>query len=74
MQQGCLRPISILARVAREGLAVIDAVYPDPSLDPQDIKTLHQDVDAPGRIVHHEGTSEIVLGIDVNALAARRSD
>ena len=33
-----LRPISILARVAREGLAVIDAVFPDPSLDPQDIK------------------------------------
>ena len=69
MQQGCLRPISILARVAREGLAVIDAVYPDPSLDPQDIKTLPRMWTPPVGSCH-EGTSEIVLGIDVNALAA----
>jgi uncharacterized membrane protein len=65
-----LRPISILAHVARGGLAVIDAVYPDPSLDPQNIKSRHWGMDAPGRVVQHEGTSEIVLGINVNALAA----
>ena len=65
-----LRPISILAHVAREGLAVIDAVYPDPSLGVQNAQSLSKDMDAPGRVVRHEGTSEIVLGIQVKTLAA----
>jgi uncharacterized membrane protein len=65
-----LRPISILAHVAREGLAVINAVYPDPSLELQNTQSWRQDADVPGRVAHHEGTSEIVLGVELNALAA----
>lgn len=64
-----LRPVSILARVGDEGLAVIEGVYPD-------LVSETSDVDGapfvpPTRsspIVHHKGRAEIVLAVDVASL------
>jgi uncharacterized membrane protein len=72
-----LRPVSILARVGDEGLAVIRAVYPRMAgADEEDAQA------APGlpagarRVVAHQGRSEIVLALDVARLVgeARWSD
>ncbi len=64
-----LRPVSILARVAHEGLAVIESVYPtraDAASD--ETGTLPPLPGAPQRTVHHAGTAEIVLAVDLETL------
>ncbi len=62
-----LRPISILAHVGDDGIAVIESVYPDPSLGPAgDGKSLNPG--APDRLVRHHGTSGIVLAVNLNRL------
>ena len=68
-----LRPITVLAHVGREGLAVIDAVYPDPNREsPPNLQNLRQNhLGIPSRVVQHEATSQIVLGVDVDGLVAR---
>jgi uncharacterized membrane protein len=64
-----LRPVSILARVADEGLAVIRTVYPHPTSDAPDLTgTFSAMSGAPRRTVHHAGTSEIVLAVDLETL------
>jgi uncharacterized membrane protein len=62
-----LRPVSIVARVADDGLAVIDALYPKP--------TGHEEGEAAGafdhtglRVVLHDGASEIVVAVDFETL------
>ena len=62
-----LRPVSIVARVADDGLAVIDALYPKP--------TGHDEANATAaidqtrrRAVHHDGASEIVVAVDFETL------
>ncbi|HSC26868.1 MAG TPA: DUF2254 domain-containing protein, partial [Vicinamibacterales bacterium] len=67
-----LRPVSILARVGDEGLAVIDAVYPRAAGDTPDLATVHPALpDSPRRMVHHAGPSEIVVAIDLATLMRR---
>jgi uncharacterized membrane protein len=69
-----LRPISIIGLVGKSGLAVIGSVYPNPSLGASGAPRLRDALGAPGRIVQHEGTSEIVLAVnlsDLRALAER---
>jgi uncharacterized membrane protein len=61
-----LRPVSILARVGDEGAAMIRAVYPDPAvaLTPE-AAALHARQQTPRREIEHQGSSGIVLAVDI---------
>jgi uncharacterized membrane protein len=64
-----LRPVSIVARVANDGLAVIDALYrraTGQEADEGDLPAAFHD--ARQRIVHHDGPSEIVVAVDLATL------
>ena len=63
-----LRPIAILTRVGNEGLAVIASVYPEPSLGPGLLKSQRQTLAAPDRVITHDGTSGIVLAVNLEEL------
>ena len=63
-----LRPISILTHVANSGFAVIENVYPEPSLGPDAPKSPRHDLGAAGRTIMHQGSSEIVLAADLATL------
>ena len=66
-----LRPVSIVARVAEEGLAVIESVYPESALEGPDVAfESPPPLGKPQRIVHHAGHSEIVLAVDIGTLVA----
>ena len=66
-----LRPVSIVARVADEGLTVIESVYPERVGDTADVAIESPPpLGAPRRIVHHAGRSEIVLAVDLGTLVA----
>ena len=65
-----LRPVSILKRVADEGLAVIERVYPDPSLGPDAPVREPRLLGRADRVVVHRGTSAIVLSVDTVAVIA----
>ncbi len=71
-----LRPVSILAKVAEDGLRVIRSVYREvpPGADDSVAADVRID-EGTRRVVYHEGKSEIVLAIDLPALTrlARRS-
>ncbi len=71
-----LRPISILARVGDDGLAVIESVYPDPSLGPDIPGHESLKLGRPDRTVQHQGKSGIVLAVDLELLTteAERSN
>src|SRR5688500_11031958 len=72
-----LRPVSIVARVSETGLAVIETVYPTHArASPEAATPLRQPLGPPGRIVHHQGSSGVVVAVNVNALViqARRLD
>ena len=71
-----LRPVNIGWRIARQGLKVIDDVYPDPidlaTLPTQALETRGP----PERTILHNGSSAIVIAVNVNALVAeaRKAD
>ena len=72
-----LRPVSILARVSEEALAVIKSVYPDEATD-GDVDEAHDPAvlpESPRRVVCHSGQSSILLAVDLETLMkeARRS-
>jgi uncharacterized membrane protein len=72
-----LRPVSIVARVCKHGIAVIESVYPHGvNSAPVVPARARQPLGAPGRIVHHEGLSEIVVAVNLDMLVAeaRRTD
>src|SRR3954468_22061896 len=58
-----LRPISILTHVANSGFAVIEGVYPEPSLGPSDPNSHRHDPGSPARVILHQGTSGIILTV-----------
>ena len=68
-----LRPVSILWRVGEEGLSVVESVYPTPIRDTDTHSAQHSQLSAPDRIVSHQGTSAIVLAVNLEALAAEAS-
>jgi uncharacterized membrane protein len=70
-----LRPVSIVQHVARDGLAVIKEVYPQPTVGVNPVP-LHAARVSPQRTVCHEGNSGIVLAINIPVLVAhaRRLD
>ena len=63
-----LRPISILTRVANDGLEVIASVYPDPTLGPGAPPSQRQNLGPPTRIIYHSGSSGIVLAANLPIL------
>ena len=65
-----LRPISILRRVGVEGIAVIESVYPALTLGPDAPKSQRHALGQPHRIVTHNGTSEVVLAVNLAGLTA----
>jgi uncharacterized membrane protein len=65
-----LRPISILAHVGNDGLAVIESVYPDPTLGPDLRNSGSLDLGPSNRVIQHQGTSAIVLAVNLNLLMA----
>jgi uncharacterized membrane protein len=72
-----LRPVSILAYIADEGLSVIKVVYPAPAGDTGDL-ALPPEISAatPRRLLAHDGDSGILLAVDLPTLVreARRTD
>src|SRR5688572_7075584 len=61
-----LRPVSIVARVSENGLAVIENVYPaNLRTSPEAATALRQPLGPPGRIVHHQGSSGVVVAVNV---------
>ena len=71
-----LRPVSIVARVGQRGLAVIESVYPHPTANLHHADRVDQTLGTPDKVVPHESPSEIVVAMNLNALAAEatRSD
>jgi uncharacterized membrane protein len=71
-----LRPISVLANVGDDGLAVIQTVYSDPTLGPDIRAGKCLNFDPPDRVIRHLGTSAIVLAANLKLLVAEaeRSD
>lgn len=72
-----LRPVSVVARLGDEGLAVIKAVYPGLATgEAGNAEAMREQLRGPRRIVAHAGRSEIVLAADLPTLvaAARRCD
>jgi uncharacterized membrane protein len=65
-----LRPISILAHVGEDGIAVVESVYPNPGEElVSDGNTIN--LGAPDRLIRHQGTSGIVLAVNLGVLLAR---
>ena len=65
-----LRPISIVTLVGKEGLVVIESVYPDPNLGPNQTKTQRPKLGEPDRVIQHQGPSEIILAVNLRNLVA----
>ena len=65
-----LRPISILTRVANDGLSVIENVYPDLSRGPDAPLSQPQKLGSPDRVIHHRGSSGILLAVNLKPLIA----
>ena len=73
-----LRPVTILSHVGRDGLRVIESVYPDLGIDLNLSRSEcdRQGSETPNRIIQHQGASGIVLAVDLEALVteAERSN
>ena len=65
-----LRPISILTHVASAGLGVIESAYPLAGLDSKLSKVVRSTLPPPDRIAKPQGTSGIVLAVDIELLKA----
>jgi uncharacterized membrane protein len=65
-----LRPIGILSRIGEDGLAVIEAVYPEPRQGPSQPHIKSPTTGMPSRIVHHAGKSEVILSVNIRTLLA----
>jgi uncharacterized membrane protein len=71
-----LRPVSIVWRVAQQGLKVIEDVYPQATGDAQLATYRREKFGPPDRTVFHRGTSAIVIAVNLEALlaAAKKAD
>jgi uncharacterized membrane protein len=65
-----LRPVSILQRVGEDARAVIESVYPEPAKDPSVSASRPPKLPAPDRTILHQGSSAIVLAVNLKALVA----
>ncbi|SEJ40447.1 DUF2254 domain-containing protein [Paraburkholderia diazotrophica] len=71
-----LRPVSLVARVGEQGIAVIESVYPAPTRGAITQPERDKERGIPDRIVRQRGTSGIVLAVNLQLLVAkaRRTD
>ncbi|WP_121310480.1 DUF2254 domain-containing protein [Paraburkholderia sp. BL17N1] len=71
-----LRPVSLVARVGEQGIAVIESVYPALTADGATPANRDKERDVPDHIVRHHGKSGIVLALNLEMLVAkaRRAD
>jgi uncharacterized membrane protein len=71
-----LRPVSLVARVGKHGMAVIESVYPAPTSGATIPLESDKERGVPNRIVLHRGESGIVLAVNLERLVAkaRRTD
>ena len=64
-----LRPISLVDRIGRQGIAVLEDVYPYVIKDPHEPTPPHQELNRPpDRVVNHRGKSAIILAVNLEAL------
>ena len=66
-----LRPISLLAHVGADGIAVAESVYPEMDDGTEIEESESIDLGAPGRVIRHRGTSAIMVAADLEALTAQ---
>jgi uncharacterized membrane protein len=65
-----LRPISLLAHVGAAGIAVTESIYPEAGHDTtEESETIN--LGPLGRVIRHQGTSAIVVAVDLKALRAQ---
>jgi len=71
-----LRPVSIVWRIAQQGLRVIDDVYPNPIPVPPLPAPSLEKLGATTRTILHRGNSAIVIAVNLKALlaAAKKAD
>jgi uncharacterized membrane protein len=62
-----LRPVTIVQRVGQSGVSVIQSVYPNPTTGTPSTVTAPAFA-PPARVVFHEGTSGVVLAVDLVGL------
>ena len=65
-----LRPVSILAQVGADGLAVIEGVYPDPTVRPCTQESQSLTLGSPSGVIRHQGVSGIILAVNLDLLKA----
>ncbi len=65
-----LRPISILAQIGRDGLAVIESVYPDQQSIFDAPVQQRPDPGPPDQVIRHRENSTIVLAVNLNLVMA----
>jgi len=65
-----LRPITILAHVGSDGLAVIESVYPESGSDLGGAPGDTANLGPPDRVIQHQGTSGIILAVNLELLKA----
>jgi uncharacterized membrane protein len=70
-----LRPVSIVGRIAQQGLKVFDEVYPNPTPSSVPMRAIEM-LGPPARTVSHLGSSAIVIAVNLEALVAeaKRAD
>ena len=71
-----LRPVSIVWRIGEQGIKVIETVYRVAIKDPHVPTVVHPRPDQTPRVIAHQGSSGIVLAVNLRALvaAARAAD
>ena len=65
-----LRPVSLVGRVGKYGLKVMESVYPEPSSEEQDITESRQSPGSVEGTILHRGKSAIVVAVNVETLVA----
>ena len=71
-----LRPVRMVALVCEAGIEVIRKVYPEAATERDETPAAATGIGPPARTVAHEGTSQVVLAVEVESLVeeARRLD
>ena len=71
-----LRPVSIVGRIAQQGLKVFDDVYPNPIRGSSEPMRAVEKLGRPNRTVSHRGSSAIVIALNLRSLVreAKRAD
>jgi uncharacterized membrane protein len=65
-----LRPVSLVARVGEQGIAVIESVYPEPAASLPSPSEHDKGRGSPDRVVRQRGKSAIVLAVNLEMLIA----